>query len=86
MVRNTERNIYLVTRGGALVENFGDYLQRVTWVDVQVTFGLSSRGGLANARHIETAALWILYLLERGERELRKVRGSSKSANVLTEP
>lgn len=42
-------------------------------MDAQGTFGLSCQSGLGKARHIETAGLWILDFLERGECELRMV-------------
>ena len=54
------------------------------WTDSSAAIGICSRSGLGKLRHIDTQALWVQSKVKDKEIDLRKVRGDSNPADLLT--
>ena len=54
------------------------------WTDSSAAIGICSRSGLGKLRHVDTNALWVQSKVKEGALTIRKVRGDSNPADLLT--
>ena len=61
-----------------------EWTSMCVWTDSTAAVGISTRQGLGKLRHIDTHTLWIQERVRNKSPKLRKVRGDSNPADLLT--
>ena len=70
----------------SIAKDFGFTVGLKLYLDAKAVHDLAHRIGLGNARHIETADLWLQQALEYEQFELYKISGLVNPAGALTKP
>ena len=68
-----------------LMEDLGGLrMQIVLETDSSAAKGIASQKGVGKVKHLETRTLWVQDQVERGRLKIKKIDGSSNTADVLT--
>ena len=68
----------------SLMADLGHRLPVRVWCDSSAAIGICSRQGLGKLRHLDTHTLWIQQAVRSRKIDLRKIKGESNPADLLT--